>query len=56
MSFVHEWLGKLQYPVEVFAAYLKKNIPFPTPSKAREGEYWVKPLTENKVIISVAVS
>jgi hypothetical protein len=56
MSFVHEWAGKLQYPVEVFAAYLKKNIPFPAPSKAREGEYSVKPLTEDEAIISAAVS
>jgi antitoxin HicB len=37
---------------EVFAAYQKKNIPFPTPSKAREGEYSVKPLTEDEVIIA----
>jgi len=41
---------------EVFAAYLKKNIPLPAPSKAREGEYSVKPLTEDEAIISAAVS
>ena len=28
---------------EVFAAYMKGKLPFPTPSKSRLGEHWVAP-------------
>ena len=31
---------------EVFATYMKKNLPFPEASELRDGEHWVRPPVE----------